>query len=265
MGLTTACSQQSSEPPTPTPQVAPGDEEEEDLTDLVSVEALLATETEIAVRYQIKEGWHLYWVNPGDSGLKTDAEFEGPDGVGFGPLRYPTPEAFLSPGDITSFGYEHEVVLFSAVELPDPPPENSEVVVHASWLACKSSCIRGKADAKVELAAAEPADDTLLVDHRLKLPRPAGDLEATTNWASAEAGPVLEVKPASGKLVGFFPLQTDPAMLEKDILSADKLELRYRVSAERLAGVKGPQGVLVIEADDGTPSYYHLAAPWPAS
>lgn len=237
--------------------------EEDDHENLVQVEALLAGENELAIRYTIKPGWHLYWINPGDSGLKTDAEMKAPEGFSFEPLRYPAPEAFKSPGDITSYGYEHEVVLFSHFEMSDPPPEQSKIDIAASWLACKSSCIKGKADASIEIATAHAADDTLLIEHRQKLPRPGSDLAATTGWTTADAGPVLEASVAEGKLVEFFPLRTDPAMLEKSTVESNRLQLHYKITPDKLTQVSGPQGVVVVENADGSRSYFHLEAPWP--
>lgn len=240
-------------------------EVEEDTTNLVHVEVLLAAEDELAVRYQIKPGWHLYWENPGDAGLATDAAFEGPPGVTFEPLRYPAPERFVSPGDVHSYGYEHETVLFARFALPDPPPEHSKVVAHATWLACKSSCIRGKADAHIEIATATPADDTLLVDHREKLPRPGSELPGRPAWAATETGRALTVSIAGGELVEFYPLLTEPARLERTDVTSDRLQLHYRVAASDLARVRGPQGVVVIRNPDRSRSYFRLETPWPTT
>ena len=269
--LIAACSQQGADKPEAPPSTAgpkPTDtaaEPEEDTSNLVQVEVMLAGEDELAVHYTIKEGWHLYWINPGDAGLRTQAEFEGPEGVKFQPLRYPAPEAFKSPGDITSYGYEHETVLFSRFELPDPPPEASEVVVHAKWLACKESCVKGKADAKIELATAQMADDTLLIDHRQKLPRPGTELKAETKWSTGDQGPVLDVAVQEGKILEFYPLETEPAMLADTKLEAGRLVLRYSVGSDKIAQVAGPQGVVVLEDSTGARNYFHLEAAWPSS
>jgi len=236
---------------------------EDDHENLVHVEALLAGENELAIRYQIAPGWHLYWINPGDSGLETHADLQGPPGFSFEPLRYPTPEAFESPGNITSFGYEHETVLFSRFTMPDPPPEQSVITVHASWLACKSSCIRGKAQTSIEIATAQAADDTLLIEHRQKLPRPSAELAAQTRWSTDPAGPVLEVSLEQGELVDFFPLATDPAQLATRELQPKTLSLRYELAADRRPRPAGPQGVIVIRNEDGSHGYFHLEAPWP--
>jgi DsbC/DsbD-like thiol-disulfide interchange protein len=273
LALASACSQKDADAPAApaqkdTPPAAGTGEvpaEEDDHENLVQVEALLAGENELAVRYTIKPGWHLYWINPGDSGLKTDAELKAPEGFTFGPWRYPTPEAFTSPGDITSYGYEHEVVLFSTFEMSDPPPEQSKIEVAASWLACKSSCIKGKADTTIEIATAHPADDTLLIEHRQKLPRPGTELGATTGWTTADDGPVLEANLPEGKVVDFFPLRTDPAMLEKSTVEANRLQLHYKVNPAKLPEVSGPQGVVVVEQADGSRGYFHLEAPWPTA
>src|SRR5690606_9033542 len=71
----------------------------------------------LGVRFQIPEGWHIYWKHPGETGLSTEVAFEVP-GLQVGSLRWPFPETFRSPdGFITSYGYGGEVILFSEATL----------------------------------------------------------------------------------------------------------------------------------------------------
>src|SRR5690348_10936794 len=41
------------------------------------------------LRLVIKPGWHIYWRNPGDSGLPTAIDWTLPPGYSAGPIRWP--------------------------------------------------------------------------------------------------------------------------------------------------------------------------------
>ena len=55
--------------------------------------------------------WHVYWKNPGDSGLPTTVDWDLPPGFTAGPLQWPVPERFESDGLVT-YGYSGKVLLF---------------------------------------------------------------------------------------------------------------------------------------------------------
>ena len=44
------------------------------------------------VDFKHKEGWHSYWVNPGDSGLRTRITWDLPDGFTAQQTRWPAPQ-----------------------------------------------------------------------------------------------------------------------------------------------------------------------------
>src|SRR4029453_9440103 len=64
----------------------------------------------VALRLKMREGWHTYWQNPGDSGLPTTIEWKIPAGVPAGPSQWPAPHA-LPAGPLINYGYEGEVYL----------------------------------------------------------------------------------------------------------------------------------------------------------
>ena len=83
-----------------------------------------------AIEIKLKEGWHIYWENPGDTGMATQLESEGE-------LLFPVPTLITQSGGLRAYGFEHEVVLFVA-----KAPENAEIVLR--WLACTDeNCIPG--------------------------------------------------------------------------------------------------------------------------
>lgn len=44
-----------------------------------------------ALCFRMDPGWHLYWKNPGDSGLAPEVVWELPEGWEAGPLEHPVP------------------------------------------------------------------------------------------------------------------------------------------------------------------------------
>ena len=131
----------------------------------VRVEAA-ADEDWLGVRFQLAPGWHIYWLNPGDSGMATEVEAAS-DTVTLGAARFPGPERFLSPGDITSYGWSDEVVVLLPIE------GEGQVAVEATWLVCKDVCHYQQARLR---ASTKPTRD--LSEHVLALP---GSIEATAH------------------------------------------------------------------------------------
>ena len=44
-----------------------------------------------AIRLKVDPGWHTYWINPGEGGMKLGAEWKLPEGWSAGPLNWPVP------------------------------------------------------------------------------------------------------------------------------------------------------------------------------
>ena len=64
----------------------------------------------IGLKFKLTPGWHIYWKNPGDSGLPVQIEWDLPEGIEFEEILWPAPE--IAPLDpLTSYGYYDEVIL----------------------------------------------------------------------------------------------------------------------------------------------------------
>ena len=113
----------------------------------------------VGVQFEIEDGWHIYWRNPGGAGLATAVNFELPDGFVAGPLRWPLPISFEQSDGIPGFGYEGSVVLAAEVAVPSDfdGSRPGKVRAEVSWLACKGVCVLGSADLEASLTAL-PAD-----------------------------------------------------------------------------------------------------------
>lgn len=110
-------------------------------------EAATPGETQrLGVLFKPKDGWHVYWKNPGDSGLPPRAEFSSqPMGSVFGALEFPTPER-ITVGPLVNFAYTGDVLYPLSWKMPDQlkPGENVTVTVNLKWLICKEECVPGK-------------------------------------------------------------------------------------------------------------------------
>ena len=112
------------------------------LLDVVSVDPLNTMRA--GVHFEIDEGWHIYWINPGQTGLATEIVFDA-DGATPQSSRWPAPAVFrTSDGFITSYGYSDDVTIYAEL-LPDDDV-SGEIVVRAvaDYLVCADTCIPGR-------------------------------------------------------------------------------------------------------------------------
>jgi thiol:disulfide interchange protein DsbD len=118
------------------------------------------TEFRLGVHFEIPEHAHIYWTNPGDSGLPTKVVWSVPDGFSPSELQWPNPVALYD--DIleeTSFGYEREVVLFVNATAPNSPNTGQSVrfAADVTWLVCleDGACIPERASLELDLPIAD--------------------------------------------------------------------------------------------------------------
>jgi DsbC/DsbD-like thiol-disulfide interchange protein len=132
----------------------------------------------IGVLLHISPGWHIYWINPGDSGLATSVRFTLPDGFVAGPLQFPVPRRLEQPGNVVNFGYEDEVMLTARVM----PPGNLKVgddltfIAQTKVLCCKEVCLPASATAQLTLKAAsetKPAGSAIFQFWEAQIPSAA--------------------------------------------------------------------------------------------
>jgi hypothetical protein len=114
----------------------------------------------LGVRLTVDPEWHVYWKNPGDSGLPTRVKFNLPDGFTAGALEFPTPRRFVLPGNIVCFGYENSVMLVAKITPPPTLPADFQGKFEAqvSWLVCADVCIPGRDTVNLTLGTSASPD-----------------------------------------------------------------------------------------------------------
>ena len=95
----------------------------------------------IGVLINLKDDWHIYWKNPGDSGLPTDIKFRLPNGISASDIKFPIPIVFESE-EIINYGYSHQVLLISSLNIPKAYPQKDVfILANLTSLICKDVCI----------------------------------------------------------------------------------------------------------------------------
>lgn len=149
--------------------------------------ASAGTDVVVAVYFSLEPGWHVYWVNPGESGEAPHLKWTTPAGFVAGDPAWPTPTRLVA-GDIVNFGYERELLLpvgMRAVEPERSPTHELAFILDLTWLACREDeCV----PAKATLSLAIPVTDA----------RSTPDAAWSRRIDDARAGAPT---PVSGKLI----------------------------------------------------------------
>ena len=179
----------------------------------------------LGVLLRIEPQWHVYWINPGDSGLATAVKFDLPKGFEVGPVRFPVPRKIVLPGNIVNFGYEDEVLLTARVTPPKELAPATAVPVSASvkWLCCRNVCIPGKTSVSMTLtvgAEALSANQDLFKKWERRVPVPAHQSSdanhVVVDLEPSGVGTISITWEAPPKNVELFPFPSDALEL-KDV------------------------------------------------
>lgn len=137
-------------------------------------------ELNLLISVKPDKDWHVYWQNPGGTGMPTSINWRLPDGFKAGPTQYPVPIAHFDKDlEETSYILEGESLFLTTVTVPADIPTGKDVSLTAkvSWLACKKECIPGEVEVVLTLpvaekgAASRPANAKLFEQARQALPK----------------------------------------------------------------------------------------------
>jgi thiol:disulfide interchange protein/DsbC/DsbD-like thiol-disulfide interchange protein len=133
----------------------------------------------IALELNIRDGWHTYWRNPGDSGQATTLAWTLPPGFTAGDIVWTTPHRFDLP-PLVNYGYAGHAVHLVKITAPRELKSGSVALLQAKagWLVCSDVCIPEDAQLQLKLptaagaAAVDPKDAALFTAARSDLPNP---------------------------------------------------------------------------------------------
>ncbi len=218
----------------------------------------------VALTLDIRDGWHTYWRNPGDSGEATQLAWQLPAGFSAGEIVWTTPHRFdIAP--LVNYGYAKHAAHLVQITAPKDLKAGAPLALNAkaSWLVCSDVCIPEDTNLQLTLPASaqaggvDPAAAALFTEARSELP--SAQPAATT---ARIAGDQLIVKLGQEwgatlsqiKSLAFFPYgeggieYAAPQTLSR---TPDAVELSMKL------GYQPPKdgdirGVLVVTEQNGT-------------
>ncbi len=113
----------------------------------------------IGADFKIADGWHIYYKEPGDTGMPTNVDIKVPPGFKVVGVEWEQPTRFEENG-FTTYGYTGKTTIAITVLPPDDlkPGDAVDFTAKISWLVCKDSCIPGHTTSDIKLTVASPTN-----------------------------------------------------------------------------------------------------------
>jgi len=255
----------------------PGDQPRQSVTVemYADVEAVAPGATfHLAVQYDIIPDWHIYWVNPGDTGYATSLAITAPEGFVVGPVQYPGPHRVELPGNLFSFAYERQVTFIIELKAPGTliSDRNLNLELESDWLVCKEACVMGSATSSLVLRSAastvdvKPANAQRFAAAAARLPRELKELKiGQPRWRGSKTSPRFEATfPREVELDVFPLLVQDVEAHEPTITRLDDgsshLTVTFDVNTSRLWPA-GPRALAVLRVRRGDEEKYYNLVP----
>ena len=222
----------------------------------------------LALKLDIRDGWHTYWRNPGDSGEATKIKWTLPEGMHASEIHWPYPERQYV-GPVANYGY-HGTALHLIELRVDSDVANDETFklqADATWLVCEEECIPEKARLEFDVKTAQTTsvntrNEAAFSQARNTIPQKI-EIESGFQYSQSDDGIRFEFAPHADLIeaqsIEYFPydwgvvqaparqkLVQDPAFV---LLDTSKGDLKFD---------KTINGVLVLEFEDGQHKAYEV-------
>lgn len=113
-----------------------------------------AFEEHWGIQFDLKKDWHIYWLNPGDSGASPKFQFSSAE-LTVGPVKWRSPER-IPLSHLVNYGYKDEVIFPFLVQ--STGASLNQMVIDLEWLVCKVECIPGFTQFKISLPLSQESD-----------------------------------------------------------------------------------------------------------
>ena len=211
----------------------------------------------VDLHFVLEKGWHIYWINPGDSGQPPRVSWQLPAGVSAGSIAWPFPKR-LTAFSAVDFGYEDEVSLL--VPMKASPMLQAGTAVNLAGdvklVICSDVCVPGKTHVSLSLSVKnqetllDGASRTIFMAARQALPRRP---PAQWNFTVANRKDYFRLTGAVGRSIKkafFFPRQ--PNQVEntapQTVRSTDAgFTMTLKESDQLLKPIHRLQGILLVE------------------
>jgi DsbC/DsbD-like thiol-disulfide interchange protein len=223
---------------------------------LISEQAAIVPDKElwVGLLFDLEDGWHTYWVNPGDSGEAPRIDWELPAGFQAGQIQWPYPKRLSTP-PFVDYGYEHEVLLMVPIRpARGQKGETSQMLsARVHYLVCRDVCIPAQKRLALTLPVGTQSvsgpDAKLFAIARGRLPQPV-----PANWrmSAISRGEGFRLRLGIGRGASapqFFPLdeeEIENAAPQDAIRIPGGFLLDLKKSNHLLKPISHIRGVLVV-------------------
>lgn len=184
---------------------------------------------------ELADGWHVYWKNPGDSGLPLEFSWSLPDGFEAGGIVYPLPER-IPVGPLANFGHHGKPVFLASITAPENLTlgDTVDIELGATWLICEEICVPESGRFQLSLPVEETprfVEDVKGRADKARLDVPA-PLDGTAKFSASDSEIIVAIQSA-----------------DLEALSADELDKGFFFPAKE--GLIEPAAVQTIDVADG--------------
>ena len=211
----------------------------------------------LGLHFRLEQGWHIYWVNPGDSGEPPRLEWQLPAGLQAGEIQWPAPKR-LPIATLVDYGYEGDVLLPVPVETAarfSAGAGDAALAADLKAIVCRDVCIPAKAHLNLSLPvrADKPREssETMAMFRAAEraLPKPA---PAAWRPTAEDLGDRFELRVNTGRagagawFAPLEPLQIENAAPQKSVSVAAGIRLILKKSDQLSKPISRLRGVLVL-------------------
>lgn len=214
----------------------------------------------VGLQFKMERGWHIYWVNPGDSGEPPHVTWQLPKGLTVGDVIWPAPRK-MGASTIVNYVYDSDVLLMAPVRagVDYSASASDKLEATVKFLICSEQmCMPGKAQLSLALPVkSQTTQDAAMAARfaaaRERLPKPP-----PVNWkfsGRAEKDSfVIEIQ--AGRPIPqayFFPLHESQIENSAPQLAGSRpsgLRLTLRKSGELTKALTNLAGVLELPSGE---------------
>ena len=222
----------------------------------------------MAITIDLAEHWHVYWANPGDSGIPVEVQWEIAQGIEVKAIKWPIPDK-INTDFLANYGYYDQVTLLQPVVFHEGLPEGEiELKVKVNMLVCNEICIPESQDLTVTLndPLAFKRDNAEIINSAGKsLPE---TLEGDFSYREKDGFLLIRLALEDGERVNlegqsfeFFPLDwgminhaAEPQIYEED----DAIWIAHERGDQALPLKDTLSGLLAIKGQGRTENAYYI-------
>jgi DsbC/DsbD-like thiol-disulfide interchange protein len=220
----------------------------------------------VGLHFTLEKGWHIYWINPGDSGEPPRIQWLLPEGFRAGAIQWPAPRR-IPDHSLIDYGYEEEALLIVPISIPSRLQSHEfKLGATAKWLVCRDSCIPEQTNLNLSLPVRDAGSQSGSPWHRLfvttqeHIPKPAPK-QWKLRAMSTKDQFTLDIRTGKPERQAvFFPLEPDQienAAPQEVSSYSGGVRISLRKSDQLMQPISTLRGVIVMNSGQA----YVIAAP----